>query len=172
VDSASFDEVRKENRRGTLLMQGLSDAVASISCHPSQVKVALLSRSGAIQIWNYEMKILMNIREFTNPSKDKEKDTVTVFMERPLTSSALHPPSHSSALKSSRFARYIAYHPGGLLLAVGFSTGTIILLSEETLQDLQSFSPSVDSIQMLKFSVSGMFLAAADDNHHILLFKR
>lgn len=172
VDSATFDEVRKENRRGTLLMQGLSDAVAAISCHPSQAKVALLSRSGAIQVWNYEMKLLMNIREFANPSKDKEKDTATLLMERPLTASALQPPSNSVSLKSSRFARDIAYHPGGLLLAVGFSTGSIKLLAEETLQDMQSFSPSVDSIEMLRFSASGQFLAATDENHHVLLFRR
>lgn len=150
VESSIFDDVRKENRRGTLLMQGLSDAVCAISCHPSQPQAALLCKSGVIQVWNYELKLLMNVREFINPNSDK-------VGQNP---------------KSGNYTTDIAYHPSGSFLAVAFSTGSIKILAEDTLQDVQSFTPSIDAVTMLKFSPSGSFLAAVDSQHHILLFRK
>lgn len=177
VESSVFDEVRKENRRGTLLMQGLSDEVSAIACHPKQALVSFLCRSGTIQVWNYELKLLMNLREFANPAKDKDKDGAALLLDRPLTAGVQSGTAAATtltgpALRNLRFARDLAYHPSGIFLAVGFSTGSVKLLSEETLQDVQSFSPSVDSIESLKFSASGNFLAATDEQNHVLLFRR
>lgn len=61
-----FDEVKAEDRRGTLLMQGMSDAVTSVACHPSNPLLAISCGNGSVQMWDYDMKILINLREFNS----------------------------------------------------------------------------------------------------------
>lgn len=154
VESSIFDEIRREDRRGTLLMQGLSDAVISVSCHPVLPLVAFLCKGGILQLWNYEMKLLMNVREFSPASaahnNQFEKTTISKNVQ----------------------ARDIAFHPSGKMLVVGFSSGVVKTLSTETLQDIQSFAPSTDGVEKLKFSLSGNFLSGVDEHNHVLLFKR
>lgn len=46
--------------------------MADAKCHPTRPLVAFTcSDPGSIQIWNYDMKLLMNLREF---SVHKEKE--------------------------------------------------------------------------------------------------
>lgn len=155
VESRLFDEVKKEERRGTLLMQGLSGPVVALACHPSQPLVAFLCKNGVLQLWNYEMKLLINIREFTNLKTPSDTD-------KPTTSGGVRPPS----------ARDLTFYADGSFLAVSFSNGIIRLISTATLQDLQTFTNSLEGIGKVKFSASGNFLAAADDSHHVMIFKR
>lgn len=68
VDSAVFDEVSPEERRGVLLVQGLADEVSGVSCHPFRTLLAIACYNGTIQMWDYDMKLLMNLREFNDPS--------------------------------------------------------------------------------------------------------
>lgn len=156
VESRLFDEVRKEDRRGTLLMQGLSGAVTALACHPNQSLVAFLCRNGVLQLWNYELKLLINIREFANLRSAAEAEK----------------PSSSAGARSTVTARDIAFHCDGQCLAVSFSNGMVKILATGTLADLQTFSPSLEPIGRLKFSPSGQFLAAADDSFHVMLFRR
>jgi cilia- and flagella-associated protein 251 len=156
VESRLFDEVRKEDRRGTLLMQGLSGSVVALACHPMQPLVAFLCKNGILQLWNYEMKLLLNIREFSHMKSHNEVDKS----------------STAAGNRSSVFARDVAFHNDGNCLAVSFSNGTIKILSTQNLVDLQTFSPSLEGIHLLTFSSSGNFLAACDDSHHVMLFKR
>jgi WD40 repeat protein len=160
-------------------MQGLSDAVTAIACHPTQPLAAFLCRSGIIQVWNYELKLLMNLREFTNIHNPTLNNTTNNNTNNNNNTSG--GPNHSSnnnmlpiTNKHYKFARDLKYHPTnhGQYLAVGFSTGSVKILSTETLQDLQSFSPSVDGIESITFSPSGVYLAATDELFHVLLFKR
>jgi WD40 repeat protein len=156
VESSIFDEIKKEDRRGTLLMQGLNDQVIAVACHPVVPLVAFLCKSGILQLWNYEMKLLMNVREFSAASASHTSQ----FGEKTINSG------------KHVYARDIAFHPSGLMLMVGFSSGIIKALSVETLQDIQNYSPSTDSVEKLKFSSSGNYLAATDEQFHVLLFKR
>ena len=64
VESHCFGEVRPEDRRGTLLMQGFTDEVTSVGCHPHRPLLALACFNGSLQMWDYELKLLMNLREF------------------------------------------------------------------------------------------------------------
>lgn len=152
VESSLFDEVRKENRRGTLLMQGMADEVTSLSAHPSQHLLAITSRNGILQIWNYEMKLLMMLREF-NVSKNSSK------------------PDDKTA-KGTLYSNCCSFDATGNLIAVGFSSGIIRLLSSDTLEDFASYAPSSEGIQSIKFSQTGAFFAASDSSHHVMIFKR
>jgi WD40 repeat protein len=164
VESRLFEEIRKEDRRGTLLMQGLADMVVSLACHPKLPLIAFLCKSSVLQLWNYEMKLLMNIREFA-------------FL---LNNNAAPTPNEPSNDGTTRLAtatkiitaKDVAFHPNGKLLAVSFSSGMVKLLTTDTLQDLQNFNNSSDAIHRIKFSISGKYFAAYDDKCHVLLYQR
>ncbi len=64
VSSLVFDEVSPEDRRGTLLVQGMAGEVTAAACHPFKTLLALACQNGTMQIWDYEMKLLMNLKEF------------------------------------------------------------------------------------------------------------
>lgn len=146
VESAVFEEVRKEDRQGTLLMQGMTEKVVGVACHPSQPLVALVCSNGALQLWNYEMKLLMVLREFSSVEDGKKE-------------------------KSHMRPNCIAFDSTGLL-GVGFASGIIKLLHAETLEDIIHFTPTSDSIQTIQFSKSGGYLGAVDSSNHVLIFRR
>jgi WD40 repeat protein len=157
VESSVFDEVRKEDRRGTLLMQGMSEEVTAVACHPTQALVVMACANGVLQIWNYDMKLLMILREFNSnaPATAKGEGRLAQTKVR-------------SYLRPS----CAAFDPSGKVLAVGFSSGLIKLLFTENLEDGNSYAPSSEAIHCVKFSASGKFLAAYDSSRHVLLFKR
>ena len=68
MESSIFDEVRPDERRGVLLMQGIASDITSVACHPSRPLVAFSSSDGSLQMWNYDMKLLMNLRVFNEKS--------------------------------------------------------------------------------------------------------
>jgi hypothetical protein len=42
----------------------MSDEVTAVACHPNQPLLAVTCGNGVLHIWNYEMKLLMILREF------------------------------------------------------------------------------------------------------------
>ena len=55
-------------------IQGFPGEISNVKCHPTRSLVAFTcSDPGSLQIWNYDMKLLMNLREF---SVFKEKENV------------------------------------------------------------------------------------------------
>jgi len=152
IESGIFDEVRVEDRRGTLLLQGLSDEVLSISCHPTRTLVAFACNNGTLHVWDYELKLLMNLREFNDASASKSKSNAD-------QKHILRPQS-------------VAFSPLGDIAVVGFSSGAMKFLNCNTFEDISTFSPSTDAIHSLCFSNSGTFLCGYDSDNHILLFKR
>lgn len=162
VESSIFDEVRREDRRGTLLMQGMSEEVTAVCCHPHQALVVIACSNGVLQVWNYDMKLLMILREFNssyvaapNPTGRQEDKRL-------------------GQAKGRNFLRpqCAAFDASGKVLAVGFTSGQIKLLFSENLEDGNSYAPSSEAIMSVKFSASGKFLAAYDSSRHVLLFKR
>lgn len=148
VESALFDEVKREDRRGILLLQGMSSYIAAVACHPGQPLIAILCSNGTLQLWNYELKLLMCIREF--PSD----------------------PENKNIPKGSVHATCLSFDNTGGFLAVGFSSGIVKILDSNTMGDLISFAPTSDAIVKLKFSQTGNFLAGYDSRHHLLLWAR
>lgn len=163
AESALFDEIRADDRRGTLLMQGMSDEISAVSCHPTNPLVSFACSNGNIHIWDYEMKILINLREFNS------KKTIPANHEA--TSSV----SKTNVAEKSTFLHpyCTAFEPTtGEFLAVGFTSGHIKFVNVETLEDMVSYAPSLDAILGLTFSSNGMYLAAYDSSHHVMVFKR
>lgn len=160
VESSIFDEVRREDRRGTLLMQGMSEEVTSVSCHPQEPLVVIACANGVLQVWNYDMKLLMILREFNSNA--------------PPPASARLEDKRLAATKGRNFLRpqCTAFDASGKVLAVGFTTGQIKLLFTENLEDGNSYAPSSEAILSVKFSASGKFFAAYDSSRHVLLFKK
>ena len=153
VESSCFGEVRSENRRGTLLMQGFPDEVQSVNCHPFRPLLALACSNSSLQIWDYELKLLMNLREFNfngaSQNNVGKKKTGT--------------------LKPQCFQ----YEPSqGQVLAVGFQTGLISFLDVDTLSDVASFSTTQDAIVDIVFSPSGQFMAAHDAMKRVLIWSK
>lgn len=87
VESSMFDEVLVENRRGTLLLQGItlrydilidyilcmlgmSGSVLKTASHSKKTIIAFVISNGTIQLWNYELKLLLNLREFISSNFD------------------------------------------------------------------------------------------------------
>lgn len=64
LEAVVFEEVEPEARRGTLLVQGMSDEVHGIATHPSQPYVVIASYSGALYLWDYNQKVLVMVRQF------------------------------------------------------------------------------------------------------------
>lgn len=158
AESSIFDEVRREDRRGTLLMQGMAEEVVSVSCHPHQALVVIACANGVLQIWNYDMKLLMILREFNAGIGGQVK-------------------GEDKRLAQTKARSYLRpqctdFDSSGKVLAVGFTSGLIKLLFTDNLEDGNSYAPSSEPILCVKFSASGKFLAAYDTSRHVLLFKK
>ena len=158
VESFLFDEIRPDDRRGTLLMQGMSDFISSVACHPTRPLVTVACHNGMLQMWDYDMKLLMNLREFNH---------------RQPGGSTAKPGSAASRIEARNYLRpsHIAFEPSGQILAVGFTSGHIKFVSTETFEDVASYAPSTDAIAQLRFSPTGKYLAAYDTSNHVLLFQ-
>lgn len=202
AESALFDEIRAEDRRGTLLMQGMSDEVSAVACHPTNPLVAFACVNGNVHMWDYEMKILINLREFNSKKASALAANASATQGGSNTSAAAASGNASVGGNTSRVVKKlqgdvssaqggssdgkntsantsylrpqcIAFEPTtGEFLAVGFTSGHVKFVNVETLEDMVSYAPSLDTILSLSFSSSGMFLAAYDTSNHVMLWKR
>ena len=133
-------------------MQGFSDDVSSVACHPSRPLLSLTCYNGSLQVWDYELKLLMNLREFNYASRGKKAKNIDKNILRP---------------------QCIAFDPTeGSYLAVGFTSGSIKFLRVDTLENLAIFNPTKDPILAVTFSSVGDFLAAYDSKHRVMIFAK
>jgi WD40 repeat protein len=155
VESAVYDEVSPDDRRGTLLVQGMAENVSDVCCHPHKTLVALSSYNGTLQVWDYDMKLLMNLREFNTKAKPQ---MTALGAKKPKDVPFLRP-------------QCITFDPSGMFLAVAFTTGDVKFLYSDSFEDAASyFFP--DPLISLKFSPSGEYLAGYDAANHVVLLKR
>jgi cilia- and flagella-associated protein 251 len=155
VDSAVYDEVSPDDRRGTLLVQGMADNVSDVCCHPNKTLVALSSYNGTLQVWDYDMKLLMHLREFNI----KAKPQITALgAKKPKDVPFLRP-------------QCVSFDPTGDFLVVGFTTGDLKFLYSDSFEDMANyFFP--DPLLAVKFSPSGEYLAGYDSVNHVVIMKR
>ncbi|EGB04140.1 hypothetical protein AURANDRAFT_55327 [Aureococcus anophagefferens] len=64
LDLACFQATDPSNRRGTVLIQGMSDQVHSLAAHPKIPLLLIACNSGALYLWDYDSKHLQTIRVF------------------------------------------------------------------------------------------------------------
>ena len=57
MEAVLFEEVEADNRRGTLLVQGMSDEVHGIAMHPYKEEIAIACYSGGLYLWDYSTKV-------------------------------------------------------------------------------------------------------------------
>lgn len=76
MSATLFAEHEPEKRRGTLLMQGIHDAIHGLAAHPLYAQLALSSYSGVVQLWDYSSKRLVMMRKFET---DKLRPQCLVF---------------------------------------------------------------------------------------------
>lgn len=57
MEAALFEEVDSDNRRGTLLVQGMSDEVHGIAMNPKKNEIAIACYSGGLYLWDYNSKV-------------------------------------------------------------------------------------------------------------------
>jgi WD40 repeat protein/Ca2+-binding EF-hand superfamily protein len=65
----------------------------------------------------------------------------------------------------------LAFSPNGKLLAVGFTNGTLKLLAGMTLEEICTFRSSRDAVTHLAFSSDSAFLASADADRCVALYR-
>jgi WD40 repeat protein len=169
VASDCFHEIQAEDRRGTLLLQGMGDDVTAATCHPSMELLVIASFSGVLQLWDYSSKLLLLVRDFndggaeglTRPKSAHSKNQSRTGNRLPLN-------------KDHIFLRplTLAFEPDSEFLVVGFSSGIVKFLNSRTLEDIASFAPSTALIRSLKFSYTGNYLGAYDSSNHVILFGR
>jgi hypothetical protein len=57
LSSSLFDEVEPEQRRGTLLVQGLADEAHGVAMHPARAELAIACYNGAVYLWDLATKV-------------------------------------------------------------------------------------------------------------------
>ena len=64
-----------------IFFQGFPGDISDVECHPTRALVAFTcSDPGSLQIWNYDMKLLMNLREF-NTVKEKDLNNKSLSLK-------------------------------------------------------------------------------------------
>ena len=149
VEALLFQEIRPDDRRGTLLLQGMIDSVKTIACHPNKSLIVLACTGGAVQVWDYDLKLLINLRELNQKEVPKTEINVPPVLV----------PSTMTFDRQGKF------------LVIGFEDGSVKFLNIDTLEDIQTLNPTQDGITKVVFSPSNNFLALADKTGRVILYK-
>lgn len=64
VSGSLFHELQAEDRKGTLVLQGLDSPVYGLCCHPQLPIVAICGISGFVQLWNYNARAIQIMKQF------------------------------------------------------------------------------------------------------------
>ncbi|RHY53309.1 hypothetical protein DYB26_001921 [Aphanomyces astaci] len=65
----------------------------------------------------------------------------------------------------------LTYHPSGKHLLVGFTNGTIKIISATTLEDVTTFRQAKNAIVDVKIAADGSFIAAIDAHNYLYLWR-
>ena len=64
MQASMFEELSAEQRRGTLIVQGMDDEVHGMHAHPFLAQMAVAAYSGSVQVWDYLERTLLVVRRF------------------------------------------------------------------------------------------------------------
>jgi WD40 repeat protein/Ca2+-binding EF-hand superfamily protein len=169
VESEVFEQPRADDRRGTLLLQGLPSSSVSCACHPSDSLVAIITSDNQLQIWSYQQKLLRNVRQFVHatPLIGASIGATKMKMNKTKTSKA----TSVTGVYSSPVPTSIAFHPSGKFIAVSFTNGIVKIVWSDKLTDVLHLPASSDEVYGLKFSASGQWMAGWDTAGKLLLFE-
>jgi hypothetical protein len=120
LESRLMDHLEEAKRRGTLLVQGFDGDVNALDAHPSVAVFAVGTELGTLQIWDMDDRVILATRQF-NTAVDK--DLVVRTTKDIIQEGEVKLDSYDCVITCVKFA------PKGDILAVGFYTGVIKLLS-------------------------------------------
>lgn len=170
LESKMMDQIAEANRRGVLLVQGFDGPVFALDSHPSLPMFAVGTEAGTLQIWDIDDRVISASRKF-EPEKEKEK-------KKKDGDQGDEHKDNSAVLSCLKFS------PNGSILAVGFANGTLRLVSSQEaaytndlanasppLRDIRTFKHSTECITDICFSKDGQYLATADADRGVGLFR-
>ncbi|CAM9670144.1 unnamed protein product, partial [Chrysoparadoxa australica] len=65
MQSSAFELLDPASRRGTVIVQGtIASLISSVAAHPCQPNFVMLCYSGEVQLWDYDLKVLVTSRTF------------------------------------------------------------------------------------------------------------
>ncbi|KAJ3380430.1 Cilia- and flagella-associated protein 251 [Entophlyctis sp. JEL0112] len=151
-------------------------SVNALVAHPAKQIFAVGGYSGLLQLWDCSAKGVLISRQFHAASTEKETNI---------------PPGKVTKIVGERLKiESLAYSHCGGLLVVGFANGTLRVLEAQTLQDadgqrsvegdvmcpyftVATAAAGTDArVTHVAFSRCGTFLAAADAQHAVTVFKK
>ncbi|KAI8817402.1 WD40-repeat-containing domain protein [Fimicolochytrium jonesii] len=154
-----------------ILMEGSYDPVEALAVHPVLPQFAVGGESGILIVWDYDTKRMVMSKQFDEPRDSKD----------PM---AKHQPKEFDLLKISS----LAYSTDGGSIALGFTNGTLRIVSSTTLLDLPQSTPASHRpglpgyaaakapITRIAFSdtsvgtAQGLWMAIADEGHGVGVF--
>ena len=136
------------------LVQGIPSEPCGVAAHPSSDKITIGCRNGGLQLWDYQSKVLLNLRQL-NKKKDKSKSKSAAA---------------AMAIQPNLYPNVLAYDPLGKLLCVGMKEKYVKVLDGNTLEDVSTFNASDGCIECIKFSPDGQFMSYFDDKGYVYLY--
>jgi len=174
---------------GTVLAQGMATAPTSIVGHPSEPYLAIGTQGGNVHLWNLDQRRLVNLRKLAREEEielkealEDMKTSTRDFREarageakakaRSKASKAKKRVVHARAAMQQLEVTACAYNATGTLLAVGTANGRLLLLHSATLEELGAHEVSTGfAITHIRFSRDGVFMATADTNRCVGVFR-
>jgi len=160
LSTASFDtpSPADERRRGVVLFEGPDAPVTGLAAYPREAKLAVAVASGVLQVWDTNSKALLVLRELNRPVEPG-------LLGGKASGGGFY---HPTALAADALGRFVA---------VGTAEGFLLVLSPDTLSDVQAPLPPATyprpspAITRVTFSPDGYHLAASDATSHVSLFR-
>jgi len=139
MQASMFEELSAEQRRGTLIVQGMDDEVHGLDTHPFLAQMAVAAYSGSVQVWDYLEHTLLIVRRFD--------------------AARMRP-------------HVVAFDPLGRFLAIGFTNGSLKVVTPDRLEDVQPvLKSSLGAVTDICFSSDGSYMATADADRCVALYR-
>ncbi len=145
VESALFQEIEPENRRGVVLVQGIGDEVPCIAAHPSMDRLVIGVYDGTLQLWDFRNRALLMVQELVS-----EVAHAAPVKQRPQT---------------------LSFDAAGKFLAIGMTSGALKISDPDSLSEIESFVNGESPIINTKFSANSAWLACADAQHYVSIYN-
>ncbi|KAI9206352.1 WD40-repeat-containing domain protein [Polychytrium aggregatum] len=170
----------------SVILETQPKRVTALAAHPTKPLIAMSGHSGLVQVWNYLTKKVTISKQFEAPSADTK------------TQNYGHGKPKHEVLEPSKIEA-VSFSKNGEIMGIGFNKGTIRIIRSDDLEDLNSssrsepaipasaadesetlpplpraqlgFKVSASPIIMIQFSDCGLYMAAADGSHAVIVFK-
>jgi WD40 repeat protein/Ca2+-binding EF-hand superfamily protein len=175
LENSDSEAQKAEKRRGKLLVNGFDNNITCLAAFPNNSYFAAASNSGEILLFDLDDRSIVASRRFFSGEAAKEGQFHAHSANLPKKQvNSSQKSTKDEIVNHSNVISAINFSPSGEILAVGFASGFLKLVSaSETsyFTDLANFSRSSSSITHLAFSPDNLFLAVADAESCVGLYR-